>query len=54
MKRRGTLRYNESTGSLRQDESQVSLLQQQEIQLDVEELKIQGEAAYMEDVINQR
>ena len=43
--------YNESTTNMHDSDSQ-QLLQEQ--QLDVEELKVQGEAAYMEDVIKQR
>ena len=43
--------FNESSSSLNNGDS-TALMQEQ--QLDVEELKVQGEAAYMEDVIKQR
>ena len=49
VKRRQSLMYNESDSNLHRDEEN-----QQLVQLDMEELKVQGEAAYMEDVIKQR
>lgn len=49
---RNSLTGQESSLSLHHDESREGLIQEQ--QLDLEELKVQGEAAYMEDVINQR
>ena len=52
VKRRQTLMYNESSTSLRGDEENQQFLQQE--QLDVDELRVQGEAAYMDDLIKQR
>ena len=53
VKRRQTLGYNESSASLNGNGDNEALLQQ-ELELDHDELKVQGEAAYMEDVIKQR
>lgn len=52
VKRRQTLMYNESSTSLHGDEENQQFLQQE--QLDVDELRVQGEAAYMDDLIKQR
>ncbi len=51
VKRRQTLAHRDSTASLARDESRQSLVHDQ---LDQEELRVQGETAYMEDVIKQR
>ena len=51
VKRRQTLGYNDSQVSLHNDEDRQSLMH---AQLDQDELRVQGETAYMEDVIKQR